>query len=106
MKLLIKFYVKLIYAIRAIKNIGRPKLGDIVTYKGERYVLIQGVADPLWDLFNREKGRINYVPKDQFELQPLYKRFWFSFTFTYRFFMGYWYMIDVNNNGKFTFKGN
>lgn len=102
----IGLYVRLIYVYRTLKAIRRPHLGDIVYYQGKRCELLQGVAAPYWDLWcEKEKIRINAVNEKIFKLQPLWRRFFFSFRFTYRFFMGYWYSIDVNNRGRFIFNG-
>lgn len=98
MKIIICIYVRLIYAIRALQQINRPHLGDIVTYKGEKYQLYQGVRAPYWDMVRIEgiyRITASSIHESKFQMQPLYRRFWFSFRFTYRFYMGSWYGIDV-----------
>lgn len=119
MKTLISIYVRLIYAFRALKQIRNPHLGDIVYYQGFKYSLIQGVAAPYWDLFDhKDRIRVNSIHESKFRLQPLWCRFFFSFRFTYRFYMTSWYGIDVRHKmsslsnpcksvfvGKRTFKG-
>lgn len=102
MKTLIGIYVRLIYAYRALKQINRPHLGDIVYYQGERYTLFQGVRAPYWDMVRTEdiyRITASSIHESKFKLQPLWRRFFFSFRFTYRFYMGYWFDIDVRNYG-------
>lgn len=100
--------IKLKYAYFALCKINRPHLGDIVTYKNVECLLIQGVQSPYWDLIpisemeKQRRTRWNQVHEDLFKLQPLHKRFKKSFMFTWDFFMGYWYRIDLN---KPLFKG-
>lgn len=96
MKTIIGLYVRLIYVKRALKQIRRPHLGDIVFYQGKTCQLLQGACSPYWDLWHEEeRTRINSVHEGQFQMQPLYHRFWFSFRFTYRFYMRSWHTIDV-----------
>jgi hypothetical protein len=105
MKTLIGIYVRLIYAYRALKQINHPHLGDIVTYRGYKYYLNQGVNAPYWDLAGADNPFFeSCVYECNFKLQPLWRRFFFSFRFTYRFYMRSWYMIDVNNRGRFIFR--
>jgi hypothetical protein len=106
MKFLIGLYVRFVYACRALKQIRKPHLGDIVYYQGRRCELLQGVSAPYWDLwYEKGKLRLNGIHESIFKLQPLWRRFFFSFRFTYRFFMNYWYTIDVQNKGNFIFDG-
>lgn len=105
MKTIIGLYVRLVYLYRALKQIRQPHLGDKVTYKGQKWFLNQGVCAPYWDLVSFGEESLggmrticaNSVHEGQFKLQPLYRRFWFSFRFTYRFYMQSWYSIDVRN---------
>lgn len=100
MKILIGLYVRLIYIKRALKQIRKPHLGDVVDYNGERCFLNQGVNAPYWDLiwfdgFESSANVCSSIHESKFKLQPLWRRFFFSLRFTYRFYMGYWYGIDV-----------
>ncbi len=103
--------VKLQYAMIALKAIRNPHLGDKVIYDGIECFLIQGVNSPKWDLLPNTKEnmdlnhrvRFNGVHEDEFQLQPLWKRFRFSFMHTYTFYMRNWYQIDVNKTGKISF---
>lgn len=94
--------VRIKYAYRALKEINRPHLGDIVIYKTVPCFLIQGVMAPYWDLLPEhelDKTRRTiwkYVHESHFRLEPLYKRFKSSFMFTYKFYMSNWYLIDIN----------
>lgn len=111
MKLFRSLYIKTQYLKIAIKNIYKPKLGDIVRYNNEQCMLIQGVAAPLWDLMpiseenlNKEE-RVVYrkISEDDFKLKKTLKRLVFSLKSTYKFYMGYWYVIDLNKTGKISF---
>lgn len=89
-------FVRLVYAMRALKQIRQPHLGDIVYYQGTRYFLIQGVRAPYWDLFDAKYNlRMDSIHYSKFRLQSLWRRFFFSFWFTYRFYMRNWFDIDV-----------
>jgi hypothetical protein len=88
--------VRLVYIFRALKQINQPHLGDVAYYQGFKYHLIQGVAAPYWDLFDmKARIRVNSIHVSKFRLQPLWRRFFFSFRFTYRFYIRYWFDIDV-----------
>lgn len=103
--------IRLKYAIIALRLINRPHLGDIVFYNGERCGLIQGVRSPYWDLMPlseenmaRDKREIyKDVHETSFSLRPIYRRFLFSFRFTYQFMMTNWYKIELQN-GPFSIK--
>lgn len=113
--------VRLMYVMYALKNINKPHLGDVVTYKGLQCMLIQGVQNPFWDLWyegtpiairdvdqvlgdDETKERLNHIHKDDFKLQPLWKRFKFSFLSSYEFQMSNWYSIDVQKSGKISYR--
>lgn len=98
MKTIIGIYVRMIYAYRALKAIRQPHLGDKVYFRGRWHFLNQGVNAPYWDLWQPCTRTMEHsIPESKFELQPLYRRFWFSFRFTYRFYMRSWFQIDVKN---------
>lgn len=106
MKIIIGIYVRLIYAYWALKCIRQPHLGDKVFYWRRWHFLTQGVNKPYWDLWQPATRTMEHsIHESKFKLQPLYRRFWFSFKYTYRFYMQSWYRIDVMNRGKFRFKG-
>lgn len=110
LKFFVGLYVRAIYCYRALRDINRLKIGDVVMYSGYRWVAIQGVADPFWNIMRCDgdppvKGDMVRVHKCYLKLQPLWRRFRFSFMHTYRFYMGNWYQIDVQNRGRFMFTG-
>jgi hypothetical protein len=106
-----KLQVKILYAIQALKCINNPHLGDKVKYKGIDCSLIQGVRNPYWNLLplteeNLAKNKRDVyrdVHVNDFELQPLRKRFRFSFMFTYKFLMQNWYSIDIRKKGEISY---
>ena len=99
------------YAKTALMKINEPKLGDTVKYKGLECSLIQGVSNPYWDLLPLAIENLNKSKRDiyrnvhlsEFELQPLRKRFKFSFMSTYGFLMRSWYDIDIRKNGGISY---
>lgn len=98
-----KFIVKLMYARYALSRINKPHLGDFVKMKssGQRFVLIQGVASPYFDLHNPTDGLVKRVHKSEF---CLIKPFWGRverFFKSYRFMMGSWFLIDTWNKSLF-----
>ena len=101
-----KLRIKLIYVIRALRAINRPHLGDKVIYDGIECILIQGVASPYWDMIPLTKEnlslnrrvRFNRIHEKDFKLEPIWKRFGFSFRHTYRFYMRNWFDIDLRNS--------
>lgn len=104
----IGLYVRATYCRRAIRDISKLKLGDSVSYDGNEWFTYQGVADPYWKITRlSEHGNrlVLSIHKDHLQMQPLWRRFSFSFMSTYRFFMSNWYQIDVKNKGRFIFKG-
>jgi hypothetical protein len=82
------------YSLKVIKS---PKIGDQVTHKGEDCILIQGVQNPYWDLLPTRKDNLDKpkrevyksVHEDDYQLQPMWRRFKFSFMSRYR-----WYMMN------------
>ncbi|MFW6225353.1 MAG: hypothetical protein ACOC3V_00175 [bacterium] len=106
-----KIYVKLQYTKIALLKINNPHLGDVVIYNNTKCLLIQGVSKPYWNLLpltkeNLEKSTretFKHVHENKFKLKPMYKRFISSFNFTYKFYMSYWYDIDINKSGKISY---
>ena len=101
--------VRLKYLIWAYKRINDLHLGDIVLYKNEKCLLIQGVANPFWDLlpFNDEnlKKEIRTVYKNincnDFTLDRTFKRNFFAFKSSFLFQMLNWYKIDIYSKNVF-----
>ena len=76
-------------------------LGDYVWRRGKRYMLIQGVCDPYWDLMADDQSeRMNHVHLSEFRKSWRLSNFWSSFACGYRFYMGYWYDIWVGQGIK------
>ena len=104
-------YVKTQYVKMALRKINKPKLGDTVYYNGIECSLIQGVANPFWDLLPLTKENLDKPKRDiykrvhfnDFKMQPLHKRFKFSFLSTYNFLMGNWYSIDIRKTGGISY---
>lgn len=104
-----KIIVKINYAIWALKRVNKPHIGDFVLYKGVKCSLIQGVANPYWDLMpltteNLEKPKrdvFNQVHVSEFELEKTIKRKLWAFKSSYRFKMQNWFSIDTYGKSIF-----
>ena len=70
-------------------------LGDYVWYHGEKWMLIQGVCNPCWDLLRGEE-RKNHIHQLEFCKVRTISNYWHGFNSGYRFYMGYWFDIWVN----------
>jgi len=93
---IVGLYVRAIYAWRALKQIDKPHLGGIVTYRGEKCRLYQGVYSPKWHLSSAATGEIfKFVPVPEFELDRSLRGRWAAFKSSYDFWMAYWFTIDV-----------
>lgn len=101
-----KVIVLISYIIYAFKRIPKPHIGDVVKYNGINCMLIQGVANPYWDLLpmtqenmgrdTREIYRRVHVTK--FHLDKSLKRKIWAFKASMKFKMQNWYSIDVRNS--------
>lgn len=95
-----KLYVRFCYAKWAVKKINKLKIGDIVHYNGFEYIAYQGVSDPYWKITSTKESPFLttlVAHKKDLIMQPLCKRFWFSFKSTYDFHMSYWFQINVRS---------
>lgn len=98
-----KLIVKINYAIWAFKRMNRPHLGDVVIYKGERCFLIQGVANPYWDLLPLSEENLAKPKRDiyrhvhisEFKMDNSIKRKVWAFKESYKFKMQNWFSIDT-----------
>jgi len=98
----VKIWIRIQYAIIALKVINKVKLMEHVFYQGNTCLLIQGVASPYYDLLpqtdenlKKEKRFVHrQVHVSKFKRKPLYRRFRFSFMSTYNFYMKSWYSSD------------
>jgi len=96
-------FIKLNYALWALKKILQPHLGETVTYQGQRCKLIQGACHPYWDLvpiseleLNKDKRYIlRRIHVADFKLGKSPKRMIWAFKQSYQFKMEYWYRIDM-----------
>lgn len=111
-KLIRGLYCKYQYIKIALRDINKPKLGDIVYYNNIKCSLIQGAQDPYWDLMplteenlsKQKRDRYSRVYISDFKMESFYKRFKFSFMFTYNFYMEFWYSMDIRKVGKISYK--
>ena len=90
-------YIKRIYwwlfVIRlSLRWIPRLNLGRRVWWRGENWMLIQGVCEPLWDLCRGGEVQ-KYIPESEFRAVQNPVEWWWAFKSGYRFFMTCWYRI-------------
>lgn len=98
-----KLIVKITYAIWALKRMKIPHLGDVVMYKNEKCSLIQGVANPYWDLLplndeNLKKDKrdiYKHIHISEFRLSKSFKRNFWAFKSSYKFKIENWFLIDT-----------
>lgn len=82
----------------ALKWVTTLNLGDVVIYKGKRYVLNQGVCSPYWDMGAADGGEyLKRIHENDFTKERTLKNYLGSFRSGYRFFMGYWFDIWARN---------
>jgi hypothetical protein len=104
-----KLIVKIAYVIYALKSINRLHIGDIVFYQGKECMLIQGVADPRWDLLPLDKENMDKslrtvfknIHKSEFKTAKNAKVYWERFKSNYQFKMGNWFLIDTYQKSLF-----
>ena len=99
MKTLNKIFWWLFIIRLSLRWIPKFNLGDMVVYRGQECMLIQGVCDPRWDLVQNGK-RIDFVHQSEFIKVRTIKNYWHSFDSGYHFYMGYWYKIWVREGIK------
>ena len=79
-------------SLRWMRRLG---IGDYVEYKGERWMLVQGVCRPSWDLVRKcttgEEKRENHVHESEFKKIHSVSGYIDSFRRGYRFYMSNWY---------------
>ena len=80
----------------SMKWVFRFNLGDEVVYNGKRYLLVQGVCKPRWDLAAGE-DRPKYVHESEFRKVRSPYNYWHSFRSGWRFYMNSWYGIWRRN---------
>ena len=84
-------YWRLFIIRLALRWIGQLNIGDEVIYNGRRWMLIQGVSDPVWGLVSGAE-RVD-VNKSEFRKVLGIRSAWRSFLSGYRFYMRSWYGI-------------
>jgi len=99
-----KLYWWLFIIRLSLRWIPRFNIGDMVIYKGQEWMLIQGVCDPEWDLIQNGK-RIHFVHQSEFRKVRTIKNYWRSFNSGYHFYMGYWYKSWVRGGIKDWMRG-
>ena len=107
---MIKIYVRLVYLVRAIKCANRVHLGEIVTINKVDYFLNNGVkrkeGKTLWDcLSTHSVEHCACVEATQSEMKRKPFAWIGSIKHTYKFFMSYWYGIDVMNRSTSSSSG-
>lgn len=78
----------------SLRWVPRLNIGRMVWWKGEKWMLIQGVCDPAWDLARGER-RENHIHSREFKAVQNPVEWGRAFMSAYRFYMGYWYDIWV-----------
>ena len=71
-------------------------LGNYVWYKGKKYMVLNGVRLESWRLGDLDNGDSGWVPRSECKLSLAPSNILHSFRSGYRFYMGYWYDIWVN----------
>lgn len=73
------------------RSLFKINIGDTVRYQGKRYVLVQGVNDPLWHMQTPDNSeRIEYVHRDKFSKERSLRNVIHDVSFTWDFYVGYW----------------
>jgi len=98
----IKYWLLIVYL--SFKWIFKINLGDIVIFEGKRYIAIQGVCDPYWDI-SRGEEILTYVHKKDFEKEKSIRNLLGSFKSGYHFYMLSWFKIWVNSGIEEWMKG-
>lgn len=84
-------YWRIRIVIFALRWIPALNLGDLVNYRGEEWILTQGVSAPVWTLQNGDT-RIEAREED-FKKVKTIKNYVHSFQSGYRFYMQSWFGI-------------
>ena len=97
-----KVYFWLYIVYLSIKWVFKFNLGDSIKYKGDIYILNQGVCCPCWDIkkLNDDNIYIKNVHQDNFRKVLTLKNLYGSFNSGYSFYMVNWYDIWVRNGIK------
>jgi hypothetical protein len=82
----------------SLRWVRKFNLGDRVVYRGEEWTLIQGHSAPTWEL-HRGDGFAKAHEREFRKVRAL-SNYLGSFRSGYRFYMGYWYAIWMNEGVK------
>lgn len=85
-----------LYVVRlSLRWVPRLHIGRMVWWQGEKWMLIQGVCAPAWDLV-RGEVRKDHVHEREFHAVQNPAAWWRAFRSGYGFYMQNWYGIWVN----------
>ncbi len=90
-----KIRVKFLIIHLCIRWMFRVNLGDKVIYKGQEYVVANGVRSNSWRLHGLNNGVSGWVSRDDCCKVKTLPNYINSFKSGYRFYVGYWYDIWV-----------
>jgi hypothetical protein len=82
--------------VKALRWLPRINLGNHVWYRGTKYIVVNGVIPGMWRLAHFDNGDNGWVPREDCRLVITFPNLWHSVRSGYRFFMGYWFRIWVN----------
>ena len=90
---MIRLYYWLKILCLSAKWVFALNLGDEVEYRGETWVLIQGVRSPYWTLSWCGGTETCEVNASRFRKLRTWRNYIHSFQSGYRFYMGYWFEL-------------
>ena len=91
---------KLFICWLSFKWIFKTNLGDLVYYRDKTYVVANGVRANQWRLHNLENKDNGWVKRNECRKVVSISNMSRSFKSGYRFYMGYWFDIWVNEGIK------
>jgi len=102
MKILKKIYWWIFIVILSMRWILRVNLGSEISYKSKKYIVVNGDMPDHWKINNDNR---EYVESKECMLIYSFKNFIWNFSSGYRFYMGNWYRIWVENGLEDWMKG-
>lgn len=93
----IKYYLLVIWL--SLKWVFRVNLGDVVLYRGNKYVVFNGVMSKSWRI-DIDNGRDGWVPRSECRKHITFANLHNSFKSGYHFYMTNWYVIWANDGVK------
>lgn len=89
----------------SLKWVPRVNLGDLVLYKGERWIVANGVVSGRWDLWcDVKKERISVSRNDVVKIKTI-KNYWGTFRSARRFYYTSWFSIWARDGVKDWMRG-